>query len=556
MAYTLIDDAPKAKFTLLDDAPVGAGDTPLKPEQSTSANLIAGGLKGASDIGTTLLRPIDAALNGLGITDMTNADRKASLKEFFDSVAEPNSMAFKGGELGSQIAGTAGVGGVLAKGAQAAGMAPKVINALQSGGFSLGSPAAATKLGAIGDAALRVGSGAAVGGASAGLVDPESAGMGAVIGGAAPPAIKGAMMVGRGASNLASTVLTNVLGTTTGAGAEAIRQAFSAGKNKLTAFLDNMAGKVNMTDVLDNAKEALTKMRMDRAADYKANMAAVSGDKTVLDFAPIQQAMNNVQSMGSYKGQVTNKNAAKTVQEIADTVSNWQALNPTEFHTPEGLDALKKAIGDIREVTPYGTGARTAADTVYNAVKKQIADQAPTYSKTMKDYSEASDLISEIQRTLTGGEKTSADTAMRKLQSLMRNNVNTNYGNRLNLANELQTKGGQELLPAIAGQALNSWTPRGLQAAAQTGGGVAGLGVGGLSALPWLAAAAPFGSPRTMGSAAYGIGRGVGGLGDLGSGLSQFMQQRMGQSPQGLLGQIPLSLLSGVPAVAIGQQYP
>jgi hypothetical protein len=119
----------------------------------------------------------------------------------------------------------------------------------------------------------------------------------------------------------------------------------------------------------------------------------------------------------------------------------------------------------------------------------------------MKAYQEASELTKEIERALSLGQKAAADTSMRKLQSLMRNNVNTNYGNRLDLAKQLEAAGGNEIMPAIAGQALNSFTPRGLQGVAATGLG--GFGI----ANPATLAALPLTSPRLMGEAAYGLGK-------------------------------------------------
>lgn len=178
MGYTLLDDAPKAKYTLLEDEP------------GTLKNIGMGALKAASDIGSTILRPVDAALNAVGATQTTNKDRRASLGQFFGENADPHSLAFKGGELATDIAGTAGVGGALSKFPLVAQYFPKIAASLQSGGFTLGSPAATTGLARVGDMATRVAGGAAVGGASAGLINPEDAGMGAAIGGALPVVAK------------------------------------------------------------------------------------------------------------------------------------------------------------------------------------------------------------------------------------------------------------------------------------------------------------------------------------------------------------------------------
>jgi hypothetical protein len=141
------------------------------------------------------------------------------------------------------------------------------------------------------------------------------------------------------------------------------------------------------------------------------------------------------------------------------------------------------------------------AKNLYDSVKNEITNQAPAYSKVMKDYSQASDLINEIERTFSLKQSGNPDTAMRKLQSLMRNNVNTNYGNRLDLFKTLEDKGRNELTSAIAGQALNSWTPRGLANAGLTGIGSYAVG-GAPLAVPMLMAQ----SPRLMGEAAYGVG--------------------------------------------------
>ena len=125
------------------------------------------------------------------------------------------------------------------------------------------------------------------------------------------------------------------------------------------------------------------------------------------------------------------------------------------------MDALKQRIGAILEDIPYNTKARNVADDIYHSVKETINTQAPVYSNVMKDYSESAELIREIEKSLSLGKKASVATGLNKLQSLMRNNVNANYGYRQEIANKLMTEGSRNLMPALAGQSLSSWTPRG-----------------------------------------------------------------------------------------------
>lgn len=155
---------------------------PKPDNMGVIGNIGMGALKGASNIGATLLRPVDAALNALGITDMTNEERRRLLSEFFAQNADPESMAFKGGEIGAEIAGTAGVGGVAGRGLRA--LAPgltKLPTALETFGATVGKPAASVGEMAA-NSAIRTGAGAITGAISAGLVDPEAAGTGAIIG--------------------------------------------------------------------------------------------------------------------------------------------------------------------------------------------------------------------------------------------------------------------------------------------------------------------------------------------------------------------------------------
>ena len=531
-------------------------------------NLAGSVLSGAGDIGATLLSPIDALARAankgkpisVGGYDIAGQDRRAGIEDALKSTGvNTNALEFKGGRIATQVLGTAGAGGVIAKGLTAAApvisqIAPSVANALtkfapavQSGGLSLGASAPSNALANIG---LRTGGGALSGAASAGLVNPEDAGTGALIGGALPGAIQMAGAVGGSAKQVIGGVAKNALGLSTGTGGEAVSTAYRAGKEGSTAFLENMRGNVPMTDVLDSAKSALGQMRLDRSAAYKSGMAGVSADKTVIDFAPIDKAVASLQTMGNYKGQVINKNSSGVVDEISGMVNQWKGLDPAEFHTPEGLDALKQAISDIRDTTQFGTAARKAADTAYNAVKGEIVSQAPTYAKVMKDYSQASETLSEVERALSLGNKAAADTSMRKLQSLMRNNVNTNFGNRLGLAKTLE-ENGAEILPAVAGQSMSSWTPRGLQGAVAGGTGMASI----LSANPLLLAGLPTTSPRLVGEAAYGLGAASRGVGNAGNALQARLQQLMTKNGGAPIGMNQLApLLATAPVMAASQR--
>lgn len=455
----------------------------------TLGNVLGGAVRGAGSIGSTLYEatPIGTAqrmLQGKGFMQSRN-ERVQGIDDAWRGMgAETDSLGYGAGKIGAEIAGTAGAGGVLSKIAQAGKAAPALIEALRTGGLSGGN------------LATRLGAGAATGATAAGMVNPEEAGRGAAVGSAIPGVAQ------------AAKVLPKIAGATTGVGEEALKQAFVSGAQggaKGKAFAEAMRGQSSMDDVLSSAKQAITKMGQDKQAAYRSGMANVKNDKTVLSFNDIDSAINDAMSLATYKGQVKNPEAAKAVQEISNRVQQWRNLDPAQFHTPEGVDALKQSISGVIESLPFEQKtARLAAGKIYDSVKQTISKQAPEYSKVMKDYSEASDLINEVQKGLIGGNKATADTSLRKLQSLMRNNVNTSYGYRGELAKQLEQAGGQDIMAPLAGQALNEWTPRGIQRA------TAGTGTVGLAYLgnPIAAAGmAATSSPRLMGEALYGAGK-------------------------------------------------
>lgn len=309
---------------------------------------------------------------------------------------------------------------------------------------------------------------------------------------------KAAGYAGRGASH--------VLGMTTGAGSQPIQTAFEAGRRGNMAFPEHMRGQAPMEQVIDMAESGVGALKRQRSAQYGAGMQSTNASQAVIDYVPIRQTLSQAFKDITYAGRAKDQAAAQVLQEMADQVSGFERLPNGAGMSAQGLDALKQALGEIRQRTQPGTMARRTADQVYNAVKSEITKQVPEYAATMRRYADASDQINELQRTFSISEKASPDTTLRKLQSTMRNNVNTNYGRRAGLLDELAQY--EPNLPyALAGQALSSATPRGLQSITAGGTGIAGM-----TTNPMAIAALPAFSPRLMGEAAYAAGRGARGL--------------------------------------------
>lgn len=173
-----------------------------------AGNVAAGALRGAGSIGATLMTPVDAAARAMGVQNdyIGRTDRRQAMDQALGGMgAETDSLGYGAGKLGAEIAGTAGAGGLLAKGVSAipgaASKMPALIEALRTSGMSANG---ATGLGGM---ATRMAGGAATGAASAGMVNPQDAALGAVVGGALPPAVSMAGKLGQALGNRATKQL-------------------------------------------------------------------------------------------------------------------------------------------------------------------------------------------------------------------------------------------------------------------------------------------------------------------------------------------------------------
>jgi hypothetical protein len=283
--------------------------------------------------------------------------------------------------------------------------------------------------------------------------------------------------------------------------------------------LQNIRGDVSAMDVLDQAKDALANMRAARSQAYRQGIQTTMPDLEIragkplpkvpprLNFEPISGKLDEVVESLKVKTPTGSQfkigsDEIRKVEELQNIVNTWK--KDLNLHTAEGLDALKQRLDALYPDSPMQKQVQRVVSAVRNTVKDTIVAQDKNYAKTMKAYEESLSLEREIERALSLNNRSAADTAIRKLQSLTRNNANTNYGYRMELAKALQEQGGQDLMPALAGQALSSFTPRGL--AGQ--GAALGIGAGGaLTVNPMALAALPLTSPRLVGMGAYGVGR-------------------------------------------------
>jgi hypothetical protein len=325
-------------------------------------------------------------------------------------------------------------------------------------------------------------------------------------------------------ANLAGTMAKGGLGVTTGAGGEAITQAVKAGETGNKVFLSNLRKQADMKDVVKVATEGLDRMKAEKNANYRSGMVDITNDKSILSFDDIDEAIKNAKTKGSYEGRPTNQKTLDAVNDAEAAVKEWKNDNPNKFHTPEGLDNLKQRIGSILEDLPYDSQSRVAINDIYHATKNTIQKQAPTYADVMENYSKAAEQINDIKSALSLNKKASADTSLKKLQSILRDDVSSSFGHRKQMAEKLVESGAKDLIPALSGQALSSFKPRGMLGNLEMAGGLAYL-FSNPAALGSALMAAPIAMPRVVGEAAYAYGKGKGATKKLGQKIPVTKEQ-------------------------------
>jgi len=382
-------------------------------------------------------------------------------------------------------------------------------------------PQVANIIGKIPSFATAVGEQSAIGAGTGALLTPsvEDRGNAAIFGAATGPVGE----IIKPAAKFTGKALSETLGLTTGAGSKSIEEAAKAGVTGNQQFLQNLRGEVPVKDVLEAAQSGMQALKTQRRQAYeqgiqstKPNQEIVAGKPLPkpaprLDFNPIEnsfkQSIDNLKVQGG--GDVASavgEDSLKDINKIKSVVDEWKSKSG--LHTAEGLDILKRRIDDLYR-NDMTNEAKAVLSQTRNSVKQTIVKQDKNYAKTMSDYEESLGIERELEKALSLGDRVSADTAIRKLQSLTRNNVNANYGYRKELADILRTQGGVDLMPALAGQSLNTWIPRGMHrivpelTAGSAIGGVALAGPAGLAPLATL----PLQSPRLVGEATYKAGQ-------------------------------------------------
>lgn len=354
---TAPDDASQEQVLAYAQANYQQAAVPRAAGPGALQSFAAGAARGAKDVIDTGAQWLSSGFDKLAGTaegERVKAMNDAGKADFKSQYGDSTAASI--GRVGGNIAATLPVGGFLGAGVRGAGaltgtarVAEPLAQAIASGGMRAGGVPGAAGL------ATRAAGGAISGGAMAGLVDPSSAGTGALIGAATPVAVQGA-----------GSVMKAIGGPVRGPAAPAgIQQAAQAAQQAgyvipptqvrptmANRIMEGTAGKIStaqnasarnqevtnklarkalgLADDAQLSPETLDVLRKDAGKAYQALRSL--GD--VVPDAAYQKELGNIAS--TYTG------AAKGFPGLADDAVGdlVSALNVPKFNAGSAVDAL------------------------------------------------------------------------------------------------------------------------------------------------------------------------------------------------------------------------
>lgn len=371
-------------------------DAPKATVAGVIGDLAAGAVRGAGSIGATILAPIDAAARALndgkpvnvGGFDIVGQDRRAGMDAALQELgADTGSAAFQAGKLGAEVAGTAGVGGALARGAAllpGAARAAPVIDAIRSAGMTAGGATGA------GGMAARAAGGALAGGASAALVNPEDAGAGALIGAALPGAVSLAAKGGQAASKALRG------GVQTPETAAAVRTAQAAGyvipptqanPTLLNRILEGTAGKITTAQNASARNQAVTNELAARAIGLpKGTQITPEVLQQVRQTAG--QAYDAVASIGQLTpGQAYDNALNKLAAQAVTAAKGFPNAKPSPVL--ELVESLRSPSFDASSAVAKIKELRASADDAYRSGASDVGKAMKGAAGALEDVIEA-----------------------------------------------------------------------------------------------------------------------------------------------------------------------
>ena len=249
-------------------------------------------------------------------------------------------------------------------------------------------------------------------------------------------------------------IVPEVLWKTTWTSAETIRTAFKQWGTK--EFQSALRWETTPQDILASTKEWLQAIKDNRGLIYGKDYEKIKANKTPIIIDDVKESF--IKSLkDEYKIWVSKKWLDFSQSKITGGTSQSQIENMYKDllwwkdNTPEGLDILKQRLQDYYRWTPDSSKWDRLSTIASNAVKNKIVSSVPEYATMTANYEKLTNDIRDITKTLSLWDKVQSQTALTKLNSVLRDNFQA----RQDMIKLIEQYSGKNLQGQIAGASLN-----------------------------------------------------------------------------------------------------
>ena len=321
---------------------------------------------------------------------------------------------------------------------------------------------------------------------------------------------------GSKAKEFIKSIPSEVLGKMTGTGAEVSQLSYEAGRKGGEAkkrLRDNRMGVVDETQVVDEAIDILGKQQK-AIADDLTTAKGVGNEGGTLRLEEIGMDMKDPLKIiddfaidKSYRGMSEfSTEATAKIDEIRKIILEFGKPG-RGMNTAKGMDLLKRRINALYERSPSKNDVNVPVTHMTRKINELIEKKVPEYAKVNKEFAETQNIIRNTKAVL-GGEKNflpnrpgAKAKILKKMQQSMRNKTNVDMGENLKAVERINP----DLKYSLAGQASQTFAPRGLAGLGASGLGLGAYGTLGVPGIPL----ALLSSPRLVSAGAEGLGSAV-----------------------------------------------
>ena len=330
------------------------------------------------------------------------------------------------GELGAEVLGTLPLIGAIAAPIKAATLrgitapaAPGIARAIQTGGFSTGRNLQnATRLAKAGDLGIRVAGGAVAGGATAGVINPDDALMGAGVGAAIPlavPLVKGATNFFK-PGKLIDQSLADAMNNDPALMVQVkslLDQGYSiqdvaaiTKSSGLAAFVNKSKGASNaVTDLYNRIDDALRATQTNQLTQAQQNVNALTQrNLPVATASPTQPRRDVMQSLANEGAALQRQQAAMTGQLTAQQQAQEAALTAQR-------QSVEGSIANVSQLEVGQALSKSAQEGLENTRRTVIE---PAYTKAFNAAPDATINVSGV----AGVAKEQQDELLTQLKGL------------------------------------------------------------------------------------------------------------------------------------------